>query len=402
MRQEAPTGSLTACRLSPEPVFRRRTLGRRRLGEESPSAASGLWNRTRSWLWVLALLLVGCAPTPTTPILDGGRKAIPLLAYYYIWFDPPMWGRAKVDYPLLGRYSSDDREVMQQHVGWAKEAGIDGFIVSWKSTEKLNRRLEQLMEIARAEGLKLAIIYQGLDVEREPLPIDRIASDLDLLRDRYAEDPVFDLFGLPLVIWSGTWMFSPEEVAEVVNPRREHLLILASERNMEGYDRLQHLVDGNAYYWSSVNPETFPGYQEKLEQMGRMVHANGGLWIAPAAPGFDARLVGGTRVVERQDGGTLRGQMEAALRSSPDAIGLISWNEFSENTHIEPSEKYGTRYVEVIAAMRLGAVPEILDFESSEPAETTAPDWGRALALAAMALLMAGSLAAIVLRRQPA
>jgi hypothetical protein len=94
--------------------------------------------------------------------------------------------------------------------------------------------------------------------------------------------------------------------------------------------------------------------------------------------------------------------MEAALRSSPDAIGLISWNEFSENTHIEPSEKYGTRYVEVIAAMRLGAVPEILDFESSEPAETTAADWGRALALAAMALLMAGSLAAIVLRRQPA
>src|SRR5687767_3245771 len=32
---------------------------------------------------------------------------IPLLAYYYIWFDVSSWDRAKTDYPLLGRYSSD-------------------------------------------------------------------------------------------------------------------------------------------------------------------------------------------------------------------------------------------------------------------------------------------------------
>ena len=34
----------------------------------------------------------------------------------------------------MGRYSSDDRDVMRQQVRWAKRAGIDGFIVSWKST----------------------------------------------------------------------------------------------------------------------------------------------------------------------------------------------------------------------------------------------------------------------------
>jgi hypothetical protein len=367
------------------------------------SFGRGLAPRLAQAVLALALSLAGCAPAPSTPVLDAERNAIPLLVYYYIWFDPRMWGRAKLDYPLLGRYSSDDREVMQQHVKWAKQAGIDGFIISWKSTEKLNRRLEQLMQIAGEEGLKLAIIYQGLDVERQPLPIDRIASDLDLFRERYAQDPVFDLFGRPLVIWSGTWEFLPEEVAQVVNPHREHLLILASERNLQGYERLRYLVDGNAYYWSSVNPETFPGYPEKLEEMGRAAHADGGLWIAPAAPGFDARLAGGTRVVERNNGETLRRQMEAALRSSPDAIGLISWNEFSENTHIEPSEKYRTRYVELVAGMRLGMVPDIINFESSEPAETqTAPDRSRALALAAMALLIVSSLAAIALRRRTA
>jgi len=56
---------------------------------------------------------------------------------------------------LLGWYSSDDRAVMLQQVQWAKSAGIDGFIVSWKSTDVLNRRLEQLIEVAEQENFKL-------------------------------------------------------------------------------------------------------------------------------------------------------------------------------------------------------------------------------------------------------
>ena len=71
----------------------------------------------------------------------GGAPPDPLFAYYYIWFNASSWNRAKIDYPLLGRYSSDDRGVMRAHVAWAKQAGIDGFIVSWKSTPVLNRRL---------------------------------------------------------------------------------------------------------------------------------------------------------------------------------------------------------------------------------------------------------------------
>ena len=68
--------------------------------------------------------------------------------------------------------------------------------------------------------------------------------------------------------------------------------MLASERNVDGYRRVADLVDGNAYYWASVDPPTYPGYPEKLAGMGG-ASTSGGLWIAPAAPGFDARLVGG-------------------------------------------------------------------------------------------------------------
>ena len=112
-----------------------------------------------------------------------------LFAYYYIWFNAGSWNRAKIDYPLLGRYSSDDRGVMERHVSWARQAGIDGFIVSWKSTPVLNRRLERLIEVADAQDFKLLVIYQGLDFHRQPLPTGRIGADLDFFARRFAARP---------------------------------------------------------------------------------------------------------------------------------------------------------------------------------------------------------------------
>jgi hypothetical protein len=318
----------------------------------------------------LAGALALCLTLGTAP---AGRPAaaaaspVPVLAYYYIWFNVTSWNRAKTDYPQLGRYTSDDETVMRTHVRWAKAAGIDGFIVSWKSTEPLNRRLEQLMRVARQEDFKLAIIYQGLDFSRRPQPVARIAADLEHFVERYAADPVFELFDRPLVIWSGTWEFSTADIGAVTRRLRQDLLVLGSEKSADGYRRIARLVDGDAYYWSSVNPDTNRNHTPKLNEMGAAVHANQGLWIAPAAPGFDARLVGGTTVVERRDGETLREEFQAALGSSPDAVGLISWNEFSENSHVEPSRQFGSKYLEVLAGMEQSGDGGLPRFDSSEP-----------------------------------
>jgi phospholipase C len=338
------------------------------------------------------LVMLAVAPPAT-----AASRPDPLFAYYYIWFNAGSWNRAKIDYPLLGRYSSDDRGVMEQHVDWAKRAGIDGFIVSWKSTPVLNRRLERLIQVADAQGFKLLVIYQGLDFQREPQPASRVGADLDLFIDRFAADPAFEVFDKPVVIWSGTPKFSRAELAAVTKPRRDALRILASERNVEGYRRVAALVDGNAYYWASVNPRTYPGQAAKLTQMGDAVHARRGIWIPSAAPGFDARAVGGTSVVERYGGATLRAELDAAATSSPDAVGLISWNEFSENTHIEPSREHGSRYLRLVGDVRGARLPEVRDFDSSEPAATDV-SYGVPL-LGGLALFIVGGVALLTLRR---
>jgi hypothetical protein len=351
-------------------------------------------------LFLVVLLLL--------PLASGAARAdaaasdpgdVPVFAYYYIWFNPTSWQRAKVDYPLIGRYSSDEREVMRQHIEWAKQAGINGFIVSWKSTETNNRRLGRLIEVAEQERFKLAVIYQGLDFDRQPLPAARIADDFDFFARRYGKSKAFNAYEKPVMIWSGTWRFSRDQIDFVVTPNRDRLLILASEKDTRGYGRIADLVDGDAYYWSSINPETHPDYVGKLREMEQIIHARRGLWIAPVAPGFDARLVGGTSVVDRKNGDTLRAEYDAALSASPDAVGLISWNEFSENTHIEPSLRYDSRYLEVLADIRGAKPPRVEVFDSNSEPATSAKGYGPVV-LGAFGLIVIGG-AVFLLRRQP-
>lgn len=352
---EAPSAPVE----EPVLVSRHAALHNRRRFGATLGLALGL-----AMLLISATLPAAAAAGSASPISPDDP---PVLAHYYIWFNATSWSRAKRDTPSAGRYSSDQVSVMRKHAREAKAAGIDGLIVSWKSTEVLDPRLENLMKVAAEEGLKLAITYQGLDFNRDPLPAARVGQDLDLFIERYADDPVFALFGKPLVIWSGTWAYSPEEIASVTLPRRNRLLILASEKNVDGIRRLDGLVDGDLYYWSSVNPATYPNYPSKLIDMAVEVHRRNGLWIAPVAPGFDARQVGGASLVERENGAVLRRQWAGAMASSPDAIGLISWNEFSENTYIEPSVRFGNHYLRALADLTGSPPPAAVDFDSSGP-----------------------------------
>jgi hypothetical protein len=321
---------------------------------------------------VAAAVAIPVALTVSAPKAQGSEpsaSAVPVLAFYYSWFDANSWRRAKIDYPLLGRYSSDDQAVMRQHIEWAKSAGINGFIVSWKDTPTNDRRLSLLIEVARAEHFQLAMIYQGLDFNRHPLPVSQVAADFGYFQREYSHDSVwFRLDGKPLTVWSGTWAYSPADVARVVAPVRSSLLVLNTEKNLAGYQRLAEITDGDAYYWSSVNPLTNQNYAAKLDALSRAVHAGGKYWMAPFAPGFDARKVGGTKTVDRQDGSTLRAEYATAVSSSPDVLGLISWNEFSENSYVEPSQRYGHVYLDVLKDLRSAATPvPTAAADSSEP-----------------------------------
>ena len=350
------------------------------------------------------------AASPSATV--GSRSAAapapaePLFAFFYQWFDPSSWNRAKIDYPAIGRYSSDDRSVMREQIEQAKQAGIQGFIVSWKDSVVNTRRLHALADVAAQEHFSLAMIYQGLDFNRHPLPVAEVAADFKTFQAQFASNPVFyRLGGKVLTIFSGTWEFSHDDVAKVTRDVRARMLVLSTEKSVAGYQRIADVTDGDAYYWSSVNPQTNPTYASKLIQMSRAIHADGKYWIAPFAPGFDARLVGGQKAVPRNNGATLRTEYNMAIKSSPDMLGLISWNEFSENTYVEPSVHYGRTFLNVLADLTHTVAPtpsSAVDSSGSSPA-APARSHGQSVLLLIVfpAILFVGlAIAGIVLRRR--
>ncbi len=320
----------------------------------------------------------GASGGPGTP----GYKP-PVLAYYYVWFNTASWSHAKADQPLLGPYTSTDPGVISQQVAWARESGVDAFIVSWKSSPSLNLALQELVAEAHRQNLKLVLIYEGLDVNRNPIPLATVESDLVWFENTYGSDPAFDLYGKPAVIWSGSWRFSNSDITTVRNliDAPSKILLLGSEKSAAAYQARAGLFDGDAYYWSSADPMTTPGYLTKLNALGQAVHAAGGLWLAPAPAGFDARLNGGTSTVDRRNGATLTAAWSDALGTSPDGIAVISWNEYTEGSYIEPSVNYSFRYLTVLSSLT-GAPGPSTTAVPSEPAPSAQPSAAATAAVA--------------------
>jgi hypothetical protein len=286
-------------------------------------------------------------PSPKSAPAESGKP--PVFAYYYIWYTRGSWDRAKTDMPELGPYSSADSTVIAQHIRWARQAGIDGFIVSWKHETRLDVPLERLVAEAAKQNFKLILLYQGLDFDRNPIDPKKVLDDLSWFARTYGTNPVFDVFGRAAVVWSGTWKFTDDQIGMVRAGlgAPDNLLLLGSERSAADYQKRAALFDGDAYYWSSGDPLATPGYQQRIDALSAVIRADRGAWIAPISPGFDARLVGGTSTVDRRDGATYRAAWRAAVATDPAALGIISWNEFSENSHIEPSLSYRTGYLDL-------------------------------------------------------
>ena len=79
--------------------------------------------------------------------------------------------------------------------------------------------------------------------------------------------------------------------------------------------------------------------------------------VAGAFPGFhdiyeEAGVGSSYGYLNPQDGETFRLTLEMALAHRPDVIQLITWNDYGEGTIIEPTEEFGTRYLEMVQHVR--------------------------------------------------
>jgi hypothetical protein len=305
---------------------------------------------------LLLALLVFLIPGSWLPAVDadGGERLV--LAFYYTWFDENSWGPNQVPDRPAELYVSRDRAVMARHIDQARAAGIDALVVSWLGPQEQNNQTETnlrvMLDEAAAQGFRLAVDFEVTS------PFYRNAGDvqaaLATLLATHAQHPAYLRSGGKPVIffWRqqrfdiNTWT----AIRAAVDPEHNTLWI------EEGVDVAPLAVfDGHHLYSVTWNPPTDMAYTaNKFAKRVRDFAARTGVpkvYVATIMPGYDDRKTGrgNAFAVSREDGAYYARSWQAAIGSAPDWVVITSFNEWPEGSYIEPSQAYGSLYLDLTA-----------------------------------------------------
>ena len=316
----------------------------------------------------------------------------PVFAYYYLWWSASHWAKAlgktypiKASLPPLPArldsggcgttnlyagntltdvpstiYSQDDAGFIEADVRQAAAAGLSGFVVNWIGTgtatqnaasNPYSKRLAAMVTAVHkvnAEGIHFSL-WLSYKASASVLTTAYIAHDLGYFYSKYGTDTAFDRSksSKATVIWQGSRKYPVGTLRSISLAYRSKFRIVGDETHWSGA-RAAYL-DGDAYYWSSQDPWNNPQSFTQLAALARAVRASAvnpdgsaKVWVAPIAPGFNKKLAGGAACVPRRSGATIKALYTGNAATRPDAFGLISWNEITEGTYVDPMRRYGS------------------------------------------------------------
>jgi hypothetical protein len=286
-----------------------------------------------------------------------------VLAHYYPWYTLDTWRDPQMGDSPLRPYSSDSVEDVDQQARQAVATGIDAFVVSWQGKEAGNgfnvRRMQLVLEAARRAGLK-ACLYTETYVAnvgndpRNPVDPDVVLDWLIDIVDMFGNHPAYLRHeGRPVILMYAVTLL-PQAQWDMVFAR-----LRATGRNPVvigefAQSTLLESFDGEYQYTNVLRPPDEVARLERPESLRvRTLHllrppAPRQIWVASVTPGFDdTKLVGRVgRQVARANGQVYDAQWDAAVTSGADWVVVTSWNEWWENTQIEPGVRYGTVFLD--------------------------------------------------------
>ena len=273
-------------------------------------------------------------------------------------------GDSLLDLPAEGLYDQGSGATFDHHIDLAIKASITGFLVDWQGTglpgqnpgsSGYNSRLDLMVKrvdaynAAHHSHFSLGIAFAAFGNYNRPA--DQVGADLHYFVARYATDPAFrNPFSTePVVMMMDSRKFPVATVAAAHAAVSSNVYLVGDE-TASSWSRDAPYLDASSYYWSSENPYTNARAQQSLTSLGTAVHNDGKRWFAPLIAGYDKQLQSG-QCVPRNGLQTLDTLWQLNATSKPDGWFAISWNEFVENTYLEPSVRYGSMYLEELTRL---------------------------------------------------
>jgi len=283
-----------------------------------------------------------------------------VVAFFYPWYDLNTWSSPELaDHPLQ-RYSTDNPDDLARIMGQARAAGLDAFAVSWQGRDFdggwNHRRMLGCLEAADRVGLRVATLLETTVANPQheqtgvPPDPDTVLAWLADIVDEYGSHPSYlRVDGRPVVFAYAAQRLTEARWLDVLGRLRatgRDVFLVGEGRN----DSRLGAFDGQFVYASSEFGDRIRAF-DRVQSLGvRTYHllpdVGGGrrVWAATVSPGYDdTHLTDGRTAhrVSRDDGRFYDDQWQSALDMAADWVVVTSWNEWWENTEIEPGELYG-------------------------------------------------------------
>ncbi|MFT4091003.1 MAG: hypothetical protein QM645_09750 [Asticcacaulis sp.] len=329
-------------------------------------------------------LLATLSALPFVGSVFAQTRSKEALAFYYGWYATPEvsgsyqhWLKPNLnartleespDYPVTGPYDSLDPAVMQRHAQQAKQAGLTGLICSWwGQNDHTDKQLGPFLEVLSAHGLKATAYIERAET------VEMLVADILYLHQTYARHPAWlKADGLPVLFlfdrviqtiglegWLAARKAVESQLGKVFYYAGTANTLEEIEARTPHYDILHiYSIQFEAAEWR-VSRSLWRGrfYKNWVEAQKSPPLVRTTATILPA---YDDRELGRGKkrpVVPRENGDTLVKFWQAAIAAKPDWVLLVSFNEWHEDSQIEPSDTYGERDLLINARMAKTFMP---------------------------------------------
>lgn len=283
------------------------------------------------------------------------------------------WGEgATWDMPLLGRYNSDNKDVIKQHGIWLRDAGVDFVFVDWSNDvgydpatmrdkredfRMIEEATETLFDVwSEIPGAPKICIFTGpghTQQSEDTYANGKMQKKNDQIYDTFIRNPKYNSMyfyyeGKPLLMCYGATPSVTRTLdGSFTDDRFTIRWVTGFISQQEGLYDPETLVSTFHWSWEDRGAQTFAVKGKTAEAM--TVTAS---WRAQGKEG----QYGYIAPALRENGSTfIRGWQRAQLTGPKFAL-VVSFNEWvngeqislEQSKDIEPSETFGTLYLDIL------------------------------------------------------
>lgn len=284
------------------------------------------------------------------------------------------------DQPQAGYYDERDGGTVGAQIDQAKSAGIDAFVVSWYGSNngETTAVLNNVLDRGGERGFRAAA---ALDIFGGGQTKDSIAASVSyIINDRANHGAYLRYNGKPVIffVFQGNAGLSQQDWIDLRNSLDPNHNTLWIAEGLSGCCLYGGAMDGMYAFnisWSGGSSSRY------ASERNAVLNAGGSLYIPMVHPGWDETKIAKrekrpnpSSVRDRAGGQFLANSFNGAVASGANVIMIGTWNEYVENSHIEPSTAYGTQSLDTLrplAAAFKGQAPAAQPDGSGAPSGPT-------------------------------